>query len=264
VDYYVFLQWMNPLSVNFAESEISSSQELGAVLAGITGLAGESQMHFILGTVVSIALLIWAFKSADFRSRFDNILGGAVIGLAVVCGWYITAGPLGQEWLGEIEWLDIKPAATGAQSYTFVAPPGHTFNWLTSAAKPNLITFAMMGMAGVAVGSFIWAIVSRRFRFEWFVSVSDFVRHVIGGVLMGVGGVLAMGCTIGQGVTGFSTLAIGSILAFGSIIFGAAITMKVQYYKMVYEDEASFTAALASALVDMHLLPNGLRKLEAV
>ena len=81
---------------------------------------------------------------------------------------------------------------------------------------------------------------------------------------MGFGGVLAMGCTIGQAVTGVSTLAIGSFIAFAGIVFGSALTMKIQYYKLVYEDEANFFSALTASLADMKLLPNSLRKLEKV
>jgi len=81
---------------------------------------------------------------------------------------------------------------------------------------------------------------------------------------MGFGGVLALGCTIGQGITGMSTLALGSILTLVSIIFGSALTMKIQYYKMVYEDEASFGKALVTSLVDMKLLPSSMRRLDAI
>ena len=81
---------------------------------------------------------------------------------------------------------------------------------------------------------------------------------------LGFGGVLAMGCTIGQGVTGISTLAIGSFIAFAGILLGSALTMKVQYYKLVYEKEATFLSALVASLADMKLLPNGMRKLEKV
>ena len=81
---------------------------------------------------------------------------------------------------------------------------------------------------------------------------------------MGFGGVLALGCTIGQGITGVSTLAVGSIAALVAIIFGSALTMKIQYYKLVYEEEASFIKALLSSLVDMKLLPSAMRKLDAV
>ena len=79
---------------------------------------------------------------------------------------------------------------------------------------------------------------------------------------MGIGGILALGCTIGQAVTGFSTLSIGSILAFASIVAGSALTMKIQYYKMLHEDEATFIKAFITALVDFNLLPKNMRKLE--
>jgi hypothetical protein len=81
---------------------------------------------------------------------------------------------------------------------------------------------------------------------------------------MGVGGVLAMGCTVGQAITGVSTLAIGSFIAFAGIVLGSALTMKVQFYQMMYEDEASFGKSLITGLVDLKLLPESLRKLEKV
>ena len=81
---------------------------------------------------------------------------------------------------------------------------------------------------------------------------------------MGFGGVLGLGCTIGQGITGFSTLALGSIITFISIVFGSAMTMKIQYYKLVYEDEATFGKAFITALVDMKMLPSSMRRLDAV
>ena len=116
----------------------------------------------------------------------------------------------------------------------------------------------------MVLGSLLWSLISRSFRIEWFASFKDFVMHAVGGVLMGFGGVLGLGCTIGQGVTGVSTLALGSFITFGGIVLGSALTMKVQYYKMVYEDEATFGKALVTALVDLRLLPSGMRKLEAV
>jgi uncharacterized protein len=85
---------------------------------------------------------------------------------------------------------------------------------------------------------------------------------VMGAVLMGIGGVLSMGCTIGQGITGVSTLALGSFLVLASIVFGSAMTMKIQYYRMAYDEEATFAGALLSTLVDMRLLPAGLRRLD--
>ena len=122
----------------------------------------------------------------------------------------------------------------------------------------------MVAVFGVVLGSLLYALISRSFRIEWFSSLADVRNHVVGAVLMGFGGVLGMGCTIGQAITGVSTLAIGSMLTFGAIFLGSALTMKVQYYKMVYESEATLLKALVTGLVDLRLLPSGMRQLEAV
>ena len=89
----------------------------------------------------------------------------------------------------------------------------------------------VMALTGVISGSFLYAVLTKNFRIEWFASIGDFVNHVIGGALMGIGGVLAMGCTVGQAITGMSTLAIGSILTFAAIVAGAVATMKYQYWR---------------------------------
>jgi len=138
------------------------------------------------------------------------------------------------------------------QSFTFISPMGDSVRYLLSPSNLMLINFGVMALTGVIVGSFLYAVLFRKFRIEWFASGSDFVNHAVGGVLMGIGGVLSMGCTIGQAVTGISTLALGSILTFLAIVFGSALTMKVQYYQL---DEQGFVSALRSALADLRLLP---------
>jgi uncharacterized membrane protein YedE/YeeE len=114
----------------------------------------------------------------------------------------------------------------------------------------------MMAMVGVISGSFIYSLFAKGFRIEWFVSGKDFLTHVTGGGLMGFGGVLAMGCTIGQGITGISTMALGSILAFISIVFFSALTLKVQYGMM---EGRGFFQALHQALAELRLAPTGKR-----
>ena len=74
---------------------------------------------------------------------------------------------------------------------------------------------------------------------------------------MGFGGVLALGCSIGQGITGMSTLALGSVLVLFSIIFGCALTMKIDYYQM---DDNGFFSSLRHALADMRLFPVAKKK----
>ncbi|WP_455218676.1 YeeE/YedE family protein [Kaarinaea lacus] len=264
-DFYgvVFYSWMNPLSIDLAQYGIAG-QDVGRFIASFTGAEDGINLRAIVGGIFVVLLMIFVWKSADFRKNFDNILGGLAVGLAVVAAWYLTAGEKGQEWLENTSFMDVPPRGVGAQSFTFTSPMADTFDLALNFNNTNFITFGVMALAGVIVGSFLYAVIFRKFRIEWFQSGKDFLAHAIGGVLMGIGGVLALGCTIGQGVTGFSTLAIGSMMAFVSLVFGSALTMKIQYYKMVYEDEATFVGAFVTALVDMKLLPSGMRKLEAV
>jgi uncharacterized membrane protein YedE/YeeE len=92
-----------------------------------------------------------------------------------------------------------------------------------------------VALVGVILGSLIYSLVSRSFRIEWFVNAGDFFNHAVGAVLMGIGGVLSMGCTIGQGITGVSTLALGSVLTLIAIVAGSAAMMKYQYWRMMQE-----------------------------
>ena len=267
----LFYSWTNPAAVT-----LSTNQDLGAMFFGENAATG----RMVMGGVVGVVLLAWAFKSAEFRTSFDNVLGGLVVGLAVLAAWYVTSnvkvdaeGELMslqayvQNWdfygpADAVAPADVAPLA--AQSFTFINPMGQTLGYAAEGFDRTLLTFGIMALAGVIAGSLLWSLVSRSFRIEWFASARDFVNHLVGAILMGFGGVLAMGCTIGQGITGFSTLALGSILTFAAIVFGSAVTMKVQYYKMVYESEATFAKAFVTALADLKLLPASMRKLEAV
>ncbi|MFN3544830.1 MAG: YeeE/YedE family protein [Thiobacillus sp.] len=267
----LFYPWTNPTAIS-----LSTNQDLGAMLFGENVATG----RVVMGAIVGGLLLLWAFKSAEFRGSFDNILGGLVVGLAVLAAWYVTSNVMvdadgdvltlqnyAQEWDLYAPADAVKPASTAAlapQSFTFINPMGQTLGYAMKGFDSALLTFGVMALAGVIAGSLLWSLISKSFRIEWFASGRDFFNHLIGAILMGFGGVLSMGCTIGQAVTGFSTLALGSILTFVAIVLGAAVTMKIQYYKMVYESEATFMKAFITALVDLKLLPAGMRKLEAV
>jgi len=247
----VFNSWMAPTAINLGSFGMQS-QELGAMVAGLTG-GDSSRLHLIIGGIAVLGLLIYVFKAEDFRGSFDNILAGFVVGGVVLVGWYVTGGPMGAAWKEYAELATDIPSRVNVQSYTFISPMGDSVRYLTQASNLSLINFGIMALTGVIVGSFLYSIVTRKFRIEWFASGKDFAAHTAGGVLMGFGGVLSMGCTIGQAVTGISTLALGSILTFVSIVFGAALTMKVQYYLL---DEQGFFGALRSALADMKLAPS--------
>ena len=268
----LFYNWIRPLAI-----DLGSSQDLGTLVAGTDGAA---TARIVIGGALGLVLLLTVFSSRSFRGSFDNVLGGLVVGLAVLGAWYVTTNvqididgeqytlqSFAQQWDFLADSDQGKPADTRPlmpQSFTFINPMGQTAGYAMSGLNSAYLTFGVMAVAGVIFGSLLWSLLSRSFRFEWFVSVRDFFNHFIGAILMGFGGVLGLGCTIGQGITGISTLALGSFIAFAGIVLGSALTMKIQYYKMVYEDDASFAAALVTSLVDMHLLPSALRRLEAV
>lgn len=240
----LFYDWIRPLAVT-----LQTNQDLGAIVAG-SGSAATPRLA--IGVILGLALIGVAFMSADFRSNFDNILGGLVVGLAVLAAWYVTSSVMvsadgqtfslqnfvAEQWDMYAKPEDLKPADSrplSAQSLTFINPMGQVFGYTIAGFKITALTFGVMAVAGVILGSLLWSLVSRSFRIEWFVSVKDFVNHFVGAILMGFGGVLAMGCTIGQGITGVSTLAVGSIITLLAIIAGCAATMKYQYWKMMQE-----------------------------
>ena len=265
--------WMDATAIT-----LSGGQDLGSIVAG----DADGTARLVLGLVIGVLLLALIFKAADFRKSFDNILGGLVIGLVVIGAWWLTSNVQVADEMGDTytptaylaDWDFLgepgeeRPADQvrfwNNQSFTFIAPMGQSAAYVKEGFDSRFLYFGVMALAGVILGSFFWSLVSRSFRIEWFSSLRDFWNHFAGGILMGVGGILAMGCTVGQAITGVSTLAIGGFLTFIFIVFGAALTMKIQYYKMVYEDEASFGKALITSLVDMKLLPSKMRSLEAI
>ena len=187
-----------------------------------------------LALVIALLVLAFVFASREFRAHRDNILAGVVVGAVVVGGWYVT-GYLG---FGEDpEFMELKYMGTDsglAESMTFVGPLASTMD-LWAYWRDKTVTFGIASVFGVVIGSFIYAVFSNSFRWEYFNSPQDMFRHIIGAVLMGFGGVTAMGCTIGQAVTGVSTLAISSFIVFFGILAGSAVTMKIQYYLMMRE-----------------------------
>ena len=229
-----FLPWLQPATINLARYGMPT-QQAGDMIAGLLGQASSKTNNMAVALMFAAGMLIFVFRSKDFRSSFDNILGGAVVGLAIVAGWYLTGGPLGQSWKDYAEMATDIPSRVQVQSYTFVSPMGDTVRYLLDPAKFSLINFGVVALVGVIAGSFIYAVFTKTFRVEWFASAGDFVNHAIGGALMGIGGVLTMGCTVGQAITGMSTLAVGSMLTFAAIVAGAVATMKYQYWRMMRE-----------------------------
>ena len=231
---YAFLPWIQATSIDLSRHGMPT-QELGTVLGAMFGFERSSTLNLTVAGLVAIAMFAWVFKSREFRQDFDYVLGGAAVGLAVLAAWYITGGPIGQSWKEYAEMADVIPSRVQTQSYTFIAPMGDSVRYLMNPANLSLVNFGVAALSGIILGAFLYAILTKDFRYERFVTLRDFGSHVLGGSLMGIGGVLGMGCTIGQGVTGVSTLAIGSIITLLSIIIGSAATMKYQFWRMMQE-----------------------------
>ena len=210
-------------------------------LLGAAGVSITPVVHWLVVILVGGGFIFFALASADFWKSRKDLLGGLVIGLLIVAGWYIT---------GKIGYDEFEPVRL--ESYTFVAPVAENINYLMTYTG-STINFGVAAVLGVLTGSFLYALFSGNFRIETFNSRHDMVKHIFGGISMGFGGVIALGCTIGQGVSGMSTLALGAVITLTMIIFGAALTMKMEYHMM---DEQPFFSALRLALADMRLLPS--------
>lgn len=184
----------------------------------------------IATTVVIVGFLLWfCLKDAEFRGSSRDIWAGIIIGLCVPAGWAIT---------GIAGFDDFDP--TQLASLTFVAPVGNSIQYLMTFTG-STIDFGISTVGGVIIGAFLSAKMAGEFKFESFSGTEDMLNHMLGAALMGTGGVLALGCTIGQGLTGVSTLAVGSFIAFGSIVAGGV-------YGMKYLEEGSHGGAFNALL----------------
>jgi uncharacterized protein len=226
--------WMDPVATNLAAHDLQT-QDLPALAAAAFGLGRGAGIVMVSGFVVA-ALLAFVFADREFRSSADHLLGGAVVGLVVVGGWYLT-GHLGYgENPDTLENTYFGTNSRTIESLSFVAPVGYLLELLMLWTDKSLTaTFGVAATAGVVAGSLAYAIASRTFRWEGFASAGDTASHIVGGILMGFGGVTALGCTIGQGISGVSTLAVGSLVTLASIVAGSAITMKIQYRRLMRE-----------------------------
>jgi uncharacterized membrane protein YedE/YeeE len=226
--------WLDPVSVDLA-SRGFAGQDLPSIVSAVAGVERKAAYAGV-AAVVAIALALFAFKDRDFRRDFDHVLGGVVLGALIVAGWYVT----GHVGFGEnpdtLENTFFGTNSRTLESLSFVAPAAYLLEILLLWSDKSLaVTFGIALALGVIAGSAAYALATRTFRWEGFASAEDTANHVIGGILMGFGGVTALGCTIGQGITGISTLALGSVVATLAIVAGSWTTMKYQYWRLMRE-----------------------------
>jgi uncharacterized protein len=200
------------------------NQNLGEMAGAAVGIPAV-YARAVAAAVVALLFLAICFKDEAFRRSPRNIVAGVGLGLAAIGGWLVT-GVLGAD--------AFNPAPLA--SITFVAPAGESLQYLMTFTG-STIDFGIAVFGGVIVGSFLAAVATGTFYVETFTERGDLMRHLGGAMLMGAGGVMALGCTIGQGITGMSTLSLGSLIAWLSIVSGG-------YLGIRYLEEGSFAGVL--------------------
>ncbi len=204
----------SPTTLDLAEMGMET-QSIGSILAYFTGMSAATASTVSIIAVAG-ALLIYCLMDSGFRTSPRDLAAGIGIGLCVVAGWFLTA-------LAVDDFADVPVALI---SLTFVRPTGDTLDYAMRYTALGAPGFGIVTTVGALLGGFIGAITSGRFALATFADKGDTVRNMFGAALMGIGGVLALGCTVGQAMTGFSTLAIGSVVTFLFIVIGGIAGMK--------------------------------------
>ena len=170
---------------------------------------GAPPAHLVGALMIAVPLLIFAFSYSAFRRDRVQLAAGLVMGLLVAAGWFAT---------GYLAADDFNPVPV--TSLTFVAPLADTLQYAMLSTGLTM-NFGTALVPGVVLGSFVTASLTRGYRFEGYSSANHMLRSVAGAALMGCGGALAYGCSVGQGLTGISTLSIASFVAVAGILLGA-------------------------------------------
>ena len=211
---------------------LATGQDLPSLLAPSTGWA-KTTLAAVLGLLLGGGLVAWALARAEGRSR-EALLGGVGIGAIVTAVWWVS-GRLGHvaEDPNTLQEAFLATNSRRMESLSFVAPVAYTLDWLMFFSdKTKVLTTGVVAVFGMVVGSAAHALGTRSFRWEGFRDAQDTANHLIGATLMGVGGVTALGCTIGQGISGVSTLSLTSFLALAALVAGAVLALRVQVWRI--------------------------------
>lgn len=212
--------------------EMPQGAHLGAVAASL-GWGAAEPMQAWMGLVLGLLLMAAVLRHADFWTC-NNLVAGWGCGGLIVALWWVS-GHLGHL-VEHPETLNEVYLATNSgrmESLSFVAPMAYTLDWLMFFSdKSKVLSLGIVSAVGVVLGSTISALANGSFRWEGFGSIEDLANHLTGALLMGIGGVTAMGCTIGQGLSGVSTLSLNSFTALAAIVLGAVLAMRYQIWRL--------------------------------
>ena len=211
---------------------LETGQDLPSVLAQSTGWP-KTALAAGLGLLLGGALMVWALARAEGRTR-DSLLGGVGVGAIVTAVWWVS-GHFGHvaEDPNTLQEAFLATSSRRMESLSFVAPVAYTLDWLMFFSdKTKVLTTGVVAVFGMVVGSAAHALATRSFRWEGFRDAQDTGNHLFGATLMGVGGVTALGCTVGQGISGVSTLSLTSFVALAALVGGAVLALRVQAWRI--------------------------------
>jgi uncharacterized membrane protein YedE/YeeE len=195
---------------------LGSSQGLGELVGGLAGLS-RPWGNVLVTLPLVLAAGIYCFSDRGFRASAVHVVSGVAVGIIVVAGWALTG----------LAYEEMAAQPTPPISLTYVRPTGDTIEWLTRFTAAPIPGFGTASVLGALIGAFAAAQRMGRFRIATYSDRSDTLRNLSGAGLMGIGGTMALGCTVGQAITGVSTLALGSFLTFAAIVLGGFCGLRV-------------------------------------
>lgn len=212
--------------------QLPKGQDLPSLVAASIGAPVRS-VAWLLGLAAGLVLVAWVLRKPEGRTA-TVWLGGAGIGGVVVTMWWLS-GHVGHvlEHPVTLEETFLATNSHRMEALSMVAPVGYALDWLlyfSDASK--VLTMGIVSVGGVLAGSAVAALITRTFRWEGFANAEDLANHLVGAALMGVGGVTALGCTVGQGLSGISTLSLGSMLALAGIAAGGVAALRYQVWRL--------------------------------
>jgi len=221
----LFMPIVTPFSLNFSTA---MSQDLGSLFLSFMSNDDLTSIRLAIALLISLPILYFALKNPQFRQP-RYLLSALVIGLVVTAGFYLTGAEMGQALIEEAAFMSSPPLGLGTQSYSFAASMADTVYAAFNPDSLSVVTFGVVAVIGLPIGAFLSSVIRKEFKTELgFSSRRDVLLSVLGAVLVGIGSVLAMGCSVGHGLTGIATLALGSFLALFSIAVGAFVGIKLE------------------------------------
>ena len=227
-----FLGIMKANTIDKVSLSLNTNQDLPSILSASFGIAKES-LRSILALIIGGAFIGFAVLKKSFWNT-ENLLAGIGVGVGITAIWWVSGhyAHLTED-PNTLQEAFLVTNSGRMESLSFVAPYAFTLDWMMfTSDKSKVLTIGIVAVIGMILGSAISSILSKNFRWESFRGVEDTANHLVGAALMGFGGVTAVGCTVGQGLSGLSTLALNSFIAFPGFILGAYIGLQYLQWRL--------------------------------